>query len=159
MTSRNRQCPISIPPVIFDAGVNRAGVKTEMLFPFADGLFHAVKLDKFIVSSVIILLFRCSPVAVVRRVSSVIVFALNRIAWWTFAHITKKRSKCIPLFTNGNAALAIPFVCWCTRIIAPLTHINPYIVSSRFTGCVTVDVLGVCHDTGNYSKLMALPPL
>lgn len=91
------------------------------------------------------LLLFCRPVAIVWRISSVIVSALNGHSKWALSHVGQKVFKRVaPPLTHQNAAPAIVWVCLIVWTVTPFFHANPTFVRPVFKPDPGVIVFDVC---------------
>jgi hypothetical protein len=92
------------------------------------------------------LLAWCCPSAVVRRVRSVVVDAIDRVSFWAWSHIGKELRKVInPLRTDRNPARAVVGIVLVVWSQASLLHSLPRAV---FAGHVAVAGVAVNQSAG-----------
>lgn len=85
-----------------------------------------------------------NPSTILGRISSIIVFAIQCEAFWTFTHVLKKCLKGMPpLFTDAYSPIAI-IAMISERWSASSNHVGPRSVSSAIGVMTTVTVL--CSD-------------
>lgn len=76
--------------------------------------------------SVMCLLFARSPLAVARRIMSVVISALQRESFRSRSHIiVKVIERLEPSLANGNAARSVPSIHWVTGVGASVAHLPP----------------------------------
>ena len=97
--------------------------------PFDGCQLPPVMFKKNYAALIPLLFFRGSPRAVIWRIWSVIVFAINRVSFaWRDTHVCKKVFKRTPSLANKNSAPAIVRIVSARLIFAPLTHHVPSVV-------------------------------
>jgi len=81
---------------------------------------------RYVISAVVIVLGACSPLAVVRAISEVIILALKRVGivrpW---PHIAVELFKRIPARVNSKTSTAMPFVSIRVGVVASGSHRKP----------------------------------
>lgn len=94
----------------------------------------SMKSDSMIMSIVVCLDCSCSPLAICRRISQIIIDTLKRQFLCLFSHIFKKSCETItPFFTNSYATTSIIFETFIIRICTSLNHIYPRFVFRSIT--------------------------
>ncbi len=77
------------------------------------------------VDAVTRLFFSRGPLAVLFAVIAVIVYAVQRLAFWALSHVFQKILKFIPSLTERYAASTVPVVMGCFGVGASLLHRKP----------------------------------
>src|SRR3990167_8248997 len=84
---------------------------SDFLRPLAHGQRDTVVSDETIVALVIALFFHRGPLAVARRISQVVILALDCMLWgWFFSHVTQEVFKLTPRLANRDSATAVVFI-------------------------------------------------
>lgn len=98
--------------------------------PVSQGLTSAVVFYETVAARVSRLLGLCSPVAIARLVSAVVVSPLDRVfLGWSQSHVSHERGKVVsPLVANLNTPPAIVFVGFCLCVVAPLIDAHPRLI-------------------------------
>jgi hypothetical protein len=121
----SRQSIQHIPSVVDPAQQRiRRDVETSRPIGNAQGFPFVLKSD--VAAGVFRLLTTCGPLAILFAVSGIIVNPLKRVAYWSFAHISKKLFKRVPLLTDVYATPAISVEKRRIRVVASLPHAFPY---------------------------------
>lgn len=72
------------------------------------------------------------PTAIVRRIATIIIKALNRMrVTWPWPHVGKKISKCFPSFTDRNPATTVLMKTRIDLVFASLVHVAPTSIFRR----------------------------
>ncbi len=88
-------------------------------------------------ASVLRLLKSCRPAAIIRRIWTVILAALNRHPGWTWSHVVNECLKAIsPSVAYRYPTLAVVFVVFTPRVEAPLFHCSPHVPEVRMSQSV-----------------------
>ena len=99
--------------------------------PLGNGQGFIVDGQKSVVGSVTLLLFRCSPAAIIRFIVSVTVGKSIKAMFWarSWPHIAEKSFKVQePFLTHLNPATAIVFVVGALRVVATLLGRLPSLI-------------------------------
>lgn len=124
--------------------------QTQSCPPRSSGLGGIAHCKPDRIASIIILLFRCSPLAVIGRVALVVVLPFNRkIRGRRLSHISKEVTKNHPSFTNGNTSPSVARVSFITRIKTAVFHVRPYSHGRGFGG--TVGQVSVDQTSATFS--------
>jgi len=84
---------------------------------------------RFSFSSVLSLVFACSPTTIIRFVVTIIIYPFQCIIKWTCSHIRIKLFEGLqPLITDFNSTSTIPLICPMLWIYATKFHICPYTI-------------------------------
>lgn len=114
-------------PSIFQTMFDSGAACANLSFPFGKGKSLSIK-RKFNTASPVSIVFRYgSPATIARRISAIVVDAINLMfGTRSFAHICKKTLKRIaPFFTNSETTPAIIFILWALVVVTPVFHANP----------------------------------
>lgn len=88
-------------------------------------------------AAIVRLLFRCGPVAIIRRVTGVVLAALNRVmSRWSRTHVGIEGWEIVPAVTNRDASAAIVLPTVSFRIGTAPFHQRPYAIFSRCSQAV-----------------------
>jgi hypothetical protein len=83
-------------------------------------------------TTIIVLLFSCSPSAVIGRVSFVVVYALYGKFVWALSHVSEEIDEGLsPSLTNCDPATTVVRVTIIVRIVAAIFHVLPAVPSAR----------------------------
>lgn len=110
------------------------------LGPFGQDHSFATESQTMITRTISLLLFRCRPLAVFRRVSKIIIDALKRQSCGRIAHVGVKVFKTLPAVTDRNAASTIAMKFSIVRIPTTPNHRTPNPVSLSRRHSMS------CHD-------------
>lgn len=109
--------------------VQRSGLYAAFDGPVRKRLCFAVPLNSYGVAFVVALLFHGGPSAIFRRVSGIIVFAINRmLGRWARAHVSVEIHEQQPSVAYGNTATLVVFEVFRLRILATVDQPGPYVV-------------------------------
>jgi hypothetical protein len=108
---------------MFDSG----STCSKLSFPCGKSKGLSVKRKLHAASSIPIVFRYGSPATIARRISAIVVDAINLMfGARSFAHICKKVFKGIaPSFTNPDATPTVIFILWALVVVAPVLHANP----------------------------------
>lgn len=118
-------------PSAFDSGMERTKMDAGYFRPFTNAFFFTAKCYEHIFSGISGLFFLGSPPTVFRTVWAIIVYPVNRLIAFWFAHIGSKICVVKPSFANINAAPAIMLIGRVIFVSASLLHSMPYLIASR----------------------------
>jgi len=129
-TYRRGYCSFNIPTQSKNSAVKGLTQYPMSLSEFAKGYAFAPKLYNMIVSLVPILRGRCGPTTVFRRITSIVIYAVNRvIPGWSWPHIFKEVDESVfplPSITYSNTAIVvIKLFCFGSLSIAAPNHVTP----------------------------------
>lgn len=106
--------------------------------PLGDGLRATVKRQTRIISAVIFLFFHTSPIAVVRRISTIVIAALQCQTRRSRSHISIKSHKIgTPFWAHCDSSTAPVFIPFQFRVMASLIHMSPCAVFNRLVHPMT----------------------
>ena len=135
----------NIVPSQFQSGAYALLRNIQFPTPLHHCLGFALKSHQAIVTFVIGLFFLCAPFAILRRIVTIVINAVNRmIRAWSFAHVGKKVFKLQPTVTNSNTA---------SSIVHPLTQSGvatsaPHPLPTAIFRCFRFPVLTKCITNG-----------
>ena len=119
--------------------------------PFGESMSFTLVGDTDIYTRVVCLLSRACPSAVLWRIRTIVVNAVNRIARaWARSHISIEGGEVrFPAVTHNNSAPAIVVICAMIRIVASGFHANPYLVFRELGQAVFRDCIreGISPET------------
>lgn len=99
--------------------------------PLPKALCHAIVRNKNSGSPIAGLLCVCRPPAVLWRVVAVVIDAIQSRIWRWVTHVGVKVLENIPSFTYRNSTGAIEPISVVFCVLAPLTHLPPYVMDRR----------------------------
>ena len=99
--------------------------KAKNISPVLPRQGYALVGDEDIISAIVLLLLACSPVAIIRRISFVVVSALKGVSIRTLAHIRDEVFEFIPARADGDASASITRVFSRLWIAASVSHVGP----------------------------------
>ena len=142
MKFRRCQSTCDRPPSI-QAGPKHTLRPSFFACPLSDIQRLSFKGNEPVSSLVVHLLGICRPAAVVRRVSTMVLAALNRMPWgWLWPHICEKiREGMTPPFTDRDAPPAVVLERLMLWVSCPLEHLSP---ASIFRCTFTVPGRAMC---------------
>ena len=121
------------------SALNEPSVKAEVPFPLSHSHCFSVMGEPDIVSFIIRLLKACSPPAVFRGISKIVINAVNGVCFaWSLPHVCKEILKFIPSVTNRDAPSSVCSVMFIVWIIASTLHLLPCVIFK----CVVATVRG-----------------
>lgn len=89
------------------------------------------------------LFFPCRPSAIVRRIRTVVVYAVNRMAHRrSLAHVLSERLKIQPLLANTDASSAVAWKHSRVRIKASTFHCSPHVIHGGLRTAVSAPSRG-----------------
>jgi hypothetical protein len=101
----------------------------RLLSPRGEGSAFAAPFNVVVTARVAGLFFLGRPTAILRRVRTVVVDALNRLAWLTRPHVEIERHEVVkPTFAHGDPAPAVVGVRLVFRVVAALLNAAPALV-------------------------------
>lgn len=112
--------------------------RTWMNADFMCPVFQAHRLtvvgEQSSVDCIALLLLACAPLAVIRRVSCIVVKSFNRVCWtWLWSHISQEMKKRLsPSLADRNLPASVSMVARCVGVIASCLHHFPGIVLGCF---------------------------
>jgi hypothetical protein len=71
--------------------------------------------DKSVVAPIVTLLFPCDPLAVVWRISLIVVYSVYLQPIWRVPHVSQEVLEILPRFAEGYSSPSIPFIGGMTR--------------------------------------------
>lgn len=127
-----------------------SGLYSRNLVPFVSIFCFFANRDVFYNPAISALLSRCSPPAIARVVSLIIVNAIYRMSLaWFSTHVVQKRTKTFkPRFTDSYSSSSVVSISCLMLIGASLFHATPY---SIFRSYLATACIAVCFAVGFYS--------
>lgn len=124
--------------------------------PFAE-FYQTICNSKYskdsIASSIPALLFPISPLAVLGRISNIIVFAFKGKPMWSFPHIGKEVGELEPSTAYGNSTTTVIWPREASFIGASFQHLLPRLVRWADISVYGVSVNKVCFPDGSMVRL------
>lgn len=105
--------------------------------PLCESKSSSFKRNVVINSSIVGLSKRVSIPAIFSSIVSVCIFSIYGKVLWTFTHVSIEILKLIPSIANLYASSAIVVKAYVLLVFAPLMHLAPYFIRSRFTHAVS----------------------
>lgn len=94
--------------------------------PLGNGFGLASKGQPSVVSTIVILLYVCSPATILGGIAQIIVDSFKCFAGRAFTHVRKEVFECVPSLANGNATPSVAWVSAVRRVQASTPHPSPY---------------------------------
>lgn len=110
---------------------DHGGRYAKFIGPLSDGLGYSKMLNASVVTPVVVLLFSGRPAAIVRRVVTIIINAVNAVATGTFrarAHVLAEGFKAIPPWADLYTPCAVVNIIRRGWVAAPPPHLNPDLI-------------------------------
>lgn len=135
-TDRDAQRVVGRPSEI-EALVNRIFFQAKVFGPLGHRKYTTVKAETTILPRIVALLWTCSPSAVIRRVSTLIINSLKRVAEaWTLSHIYQEIGSRFPSFANRNTPAAVISECGVLGVLTAIHHMCPRRIFRRLKHAV-----------------------
>lgn len=112
-----------------DTPTKAIAIKVELFAQFLKAHAFAFVRDPKRLSQIVHLPLVRNPPAVPGRIISIDLNPIQRRSRWSFAHVTKEAIKRFPLGADSDAAPSIQRIVAVLRIVAPLPHAVPALVS------------------------------
>ena len=117
------QCSLDRPSMS-ESTMKCVGFHAKSTRPLCYGKRSSMESYTPIAASIIMLLTYCSPSAIIRRITTIIINSVNAVfVRWPFAHVGDKGFNRVPSATNLNPTPTVVFIVFIIRIIAAAFHI------------------------------------
>ena len=120
-------------PVFFESITYEAIINTEPFTQLGNASSAPKHCNDSVVSAVPVLFFDGGPLAVLRRVVSIIVNSVKRFSVWLLSHVSNEVLKLLPTFTNSDSTTTVIREGFVSRIAASVMHPAPKNVNSGTT--------------------------
>ena len=130
-------------PAISEASAYNIFMYSRNVAPSLDTFAHAINLKKTVASSVVCLLLRGCPAAILGAIISVIVFSVDGVLGaWSQSHVGDEVLKQVPAFTYFDSATTVSFIICHLSICASKFHVIPRLKFWR-VGHSMFEVIGI----------------
>jgi len=135
-------------PACFQTMLDSPMRSTDQDCPFSENFCFTVDSEPAVLSSIVLVLCSCGPMAITRLIRSIIINAIKFQSWRAWPHITVKRFKAIfPRIANRYSTPTIIFVTSVAWIKTALLHGDPAHVFAAISGAPRLSVLSLKYST------------